>query len=100
MRRKKVERKEKPSRFDYIVVREDDARVSKYLTPLEGTREVYGVSIEHARRLSMPVAGQPAYVPLEIPVWQYVRAATEPVPVAEAHELYRTYVSSKEEEEV
>lgn len=99
MRRKKVERKEKPSRFDYIVVREDDARVSKYLTPLEGTREVYGVSIEHARRLSMPVAGQPAYVPLEIPVWQYVRAATEPVPVYEAHELYREAMSSIEGEE-
>lgn len=97
MRRKKVERKEKGTRYDHLVVELDDVRRAKYPVPLG--REPYGVTLEHARALAAPVPGQKVYEPVEIEVWQYVQGSVAPVSVEEARGLYRAYQETEKEEE-
>ena len=86
MKKKKAERKEKGLRYEYLVVREDDVRVPKYLPTGSG------VTFEHASALAEPVASQVRYVPLRLELWDFFRDAREAIPVSLASVLWRDYL--------
>lgn len=79
MRKKKVQRKEKPPEARFVVVREGDCRVPKYFHNEGGS----GFSESHARDLAQPVMAQLqsgmrfAVVPLR--VFHEARAAGNPI---------------------
>jgi hypothetical protein len=80
MRRKKVERKDKPVQERWVVCDPVDCRVSKYPPAVGMTDEdVHGFEFSHAQELAAAVTGQKRWEVVRLRAWRLARAGGEPV---------------------
>lgn len=84
MRKRKVERKEKPVREKYVPVRADNALIGKYLP----VADAEGFDLAHAEALCAPVGADRGFVPLPVPVRRWVVANRVEGPVTEVLERF------------
>ena len=92
MRRKKVERKDKPAQERYVCVNPSDCRVSKYPPALGmSDDDVQGFEFDHACELSAPAfTGQVPWEPIRVRAWRLARAGGVPVSAVTAEQLLTT----------
>ena len=89
MRRKKVERKDKPVQDRWIVCDRTDCRVSKYPPAVGMTDDdVKGFEFGHALELAAHVTGQSrSWEVVRLRAWRLARAGGVPVSAVAAEEL-------------
>lgn len=88
MRRKKVERKDKPLQERWVIVDPVDCRVSKYPPAVGMTDEdVQGFEFEHASELAAAVTGQKRWEVVRLRAWRLARANGVPVSAVTAEQL-------------
>jgi len=87
MRRKKVERKDKPVQERWVVVDPFDCRVAKYPPAVGMTDDdVQGFEFAHATELAAAVTGQTRWEVVRLRAWRLARAAGEPVSAVTAEQ--------------
>lgn len=87
MRRKKVERKDKPVQERWVVVDALDCRQSKY-PPSVGMSDddVHGFEFGHATELAAHVTGQSRWEVVRLRAWRLARAGGVPVSAVTAEQ--------------
>ena len=87
MRRKKVERKDKPVQERWICVDPVDCRVAKYPPAVGMTDDdVQGFEFAHATELAAHVTGQSRWEVVRLRAWRLARANGEPVSAVTAEQ--------------
>ena len=88
MRRKKVERKDKPVQDRWVVCDPDDCRVSKYPPAVGMTdADVQGFEFAHATELAARVTGQSRWEVVRLRAWRLARANGVPVSAVTAEQM-------------
>ena len=75
MKKKKIQRKDKPPETRYVVVRADDARIVKY----QRSEKSEGFALSHAESLAAPVEGQPAFGVVSVEVYEQLLVDNQPL---------------------
>ena len=87
MRRKKVERKDKPVQERWICVDPFDCRVAKYPPAVGMTDDdVQGFEFAHATELAAAVTGQTRWEVVRLRAWRLARAGGVPVSAVTAEQ--------------
>ena len=87
MRRKKVERKDKPVQERWVVCDPLDCRVSKYPPAVGMTdADVQGFEFAHASELAAHVTGQTRWEVVRLRAWRLARAGGVPVSAVTAEQ--------------
>jgi len=88
MRRKKVERKDKPVQERWVVVDPLDCRQSKYPPAVGMTdADVQGFEFAHATELAARVTGQSRWEVVRLRAWRLARAAGVPLSAVTAEQM-------------
>ena len=88
MKRKKVERKDKPVQERWVVVDPLDCRVSKYPPAVGMTdADVQGFEFAHASELAAHVTGQSRWEVVRLRAWRLARAGGVPVSAVTAEQM-------------
>jgi len=88
MRRKKVERKDKPVQERWVVVDPVDCRVAKYPPAVGMTDDdVQGFEFAHATELAAAVTGQTRWDVVRVRAWRWGRVNGVPVSVVTAEQM-------------
>ena len=88
MRRKKVERKDKPVQERWICVDPFDCRVAKYPPAVGMTDDdVQGFEFAHATELAAAVTGQTRWEVVRLRAWRLARANGVPVSAVTAEQM-------------